>query len=94
MDVKFLCKDKLIADMHLDRVPVRGEVVRLFSYNQADYSEIHLKEFMVSNVVTVLRDPNPPKGYRSANIGTNHYIVMLLDPEEIKNAQELVNKDD
>lgn len=88
MNIKVIHKDKLIGDLHLPRVPERGEIVRMFSYNASDYSQVNIREFMVFNVITVVRDQAPPEGFRSSNIGTEHFIVMVRSAEDINKSLE------
>ena len=70
---------------YLQRVPEKGESIFLISNSTEDMSKSVFKQFIVSQVSTVMKDPAPPEGYSS--VIEDHCICSIVSPQSTKSEE-------
>ena len=77
-NIQYRNGDQIITDKLQDRVPLKGEGIAFFSYNnQLEEKEMHINEYYVVHTISMIRDPAPPKDFIAVGVGDERHIIFL-----------------
>lgn len=82
MLVQFRYGNGIIEEKHVDFIPQKNELIAFFSYNAKELKKMNVQQFVVDQVIHFYRDPIPPEGFTSSDLGTEYCIIQLITINE------------